>query len=69
MKSEKNTHGGKREGASPPKLPKGEHKKNVVVYIEQDFIDELGGKKKLQEDIREYVYHRIIVQHHQKSKT
>ncbi|MCK5614163.1 hypothetical protein KAR91_70515 [Candidatus Pacearchaeota archaeon] len=59
MKTEhpaKNTHGGKRKGASPPRLPKGEHRKIVEVYIEEDYIAELGGKIILKDKIRGFVY-------------
>ena len=52
----KNTHGGKREGAGPKTLPKGECKEQIVIGIEQDFIDEWGGKKKLQGDIKHWIY-------------
>ncbi len=52
----KNKHGGIRKGASPPTLPKGERKKQVIVGIEKDFIDEWGGLKKLQKDIKEWFY-------------
>ncbi len=52
----KNQHGGKREGAGPKRLPKGECKKIVPVYIEQVFIEEWGGKKKLQDDIKQWIY-------------
>ncbi len=52
----KNTHGGKRNGASPPRLPEGEHKKIIEIYLEQDYIDELGGKKILKDKIRGFVY-------------
>lgn len=55
----KNTHGGKRKGASPPTLPKGKHKKQVIVGIEQDFIIEWGGLKKLQKDIKEWFYYTL----------
>ena len=52
----KGTHGGKRPGASPPTLPKGERKEQIVIGIEKDFIDEWGGKKKLQNDIKKWIY-------------
>ena len=52
----KNQHGGKREGAGPKILPKDEHRKQVSVYIEQVFIDEWGGRKKLQDDIKHWIY-------------
>lgn len=52
----KENRGGKRKGASPPRLPKGEHRKIVEVYIEQDYIDELGGKKILKDKIKGFVY-------------
>ena len=55
----KNKHGGKRDGAGPKTLPKGEHKKQVSVYIEQDHIDEWGGKKKLQADIKKFIYREL----------
>lgn len=67
MKTEhpvKNTHGGKRANAGPKTIPKGEHKKNLTVYVEQDFINELGGKKKLQEEIKEWIYGRLMVSFH-----
>lgn len=62
----KNTHGGKRTGAGPKEIPEGEHKKNLTIYIEQDFINELGGKKKLQEEIKEWIYGRVMVSFHKK---
>ena len=52
----KSKHGGKREGSGPKTLPEGECKKIVEVYIEQDFIEEWGGKKKLQYDIKKWIY-------------
>ena len=55
----KNTHGGKRKGASPPTLPKGEHKQQVIVGIEQDFIKEWGGLPKLQKDIKAWIYYTL----------
>ena len=55
----KNSHGGKRENAGPKKLPEGEGKKNVTIYIEQDYIDEWGGKKKLQADIKKFIYREL----------
>ena len=55
----KNSHGGKRENAGPKKLPEGEGKKNVTIYIEQDYIDEWGGKKKLQDDIKKWIYREL----------
>jgi hypothetical protein len=54
-----NNHGGIRDGAGPKLLPRGECKKIVTVYIEQDFIDEWGGRKKLQEDIKHFVYKEL----------
>ena len=55
MKPEK-THGGKREGAGPKTIPGSDHKKNVVVYIEQKHINELGGQMILKSKIRKFVY-------------
>lgn len=52
----KNRHGGKRKGAGPKTLPKGECKTQVQIGLEQDFIDEWGGKKKLQDDIKHWIY-------------
>jgi hypothetical protein len=52
----KNNHGGARDGAGPKLLPRGECKKQIQIGIEQDFIDEWGGKKKLQEDIKDWIY-------------
>ena len=52
----KNKHGGFREGARRPTIPKGEHKEQVVIGIEKDFIAEWGGKKKLQDDIKKWIY-------------
>ena len=68
MSAAKNDYGGKRKSAGRKTLPKGEQKKILTVYIEQDFIDELGGQKKLQKDIKEYIYQRIIVRHHKGTK-
>ena len=59
MKTEnpaKNTHGGKRKNAGPKTLPKGKPKKIVEVYIEEDYIDRLGGKRILKSKIRGFVY-------------
>ena len=55
----KNQHGGKREGAGPKEIPKGEHKEIVAIYIERDFINEWGGKKKLQADIKKFIYREL----------
>lgn len=55
----KNTHGGNRANAGANNIPKGKHKKEITVYIEQDYQDLLGGKNKLRQDIRDYVYNRV----------
>lgn len=68
MSISKNDHGGKRKSAGRKNLTEGEQKKILAVYIEQDFIDELGGKKKLQEDIKEWIYGRIMVLSHKNTK-
>lgn len=52
-------HGGKRKGAGPKELPKGERKVQVQVGIEEDFIKEWGGLKKLQHDIKTWFYREI----------
>ncbi len=52
--------GGERKNATgAPKKPKGQHKKFVWFYFEQDFIKELGGLKKMQKDIKEWLYARL----------
>ena len=55
----KNTHGGKRENAGPKNLPSGEHKEQIVIGLEKDFINEWGGKKKLQDDIKKWFYRQL----------
>ena len=55
----KKSHGGKRANAGPNKLPEGECKEQVQVGIEKDYIAEWGGKKKLQADIKKFVYREI----------
>ena len=55
----KKSHGGNRAKAGAKKLPKGECKKNVAIYLEQDHIDEWGGKKKLQADIKKFIYREL----------
>ena len=60
MSATKNTHGGKRKNAGPNELPKGELKKELTVYIEQKYIDEFGGKKKLKEEIKKFVYRTLV---------
>jgi len=56
----KNTHGGIRKGAGPKTLPKGEHKEQIVIGLEKDFINEWpGGKKKLQDDIKKWFYRQL----------
>ncbi|MEE9451048.1 MAG: hypothetical protein V3V72_13445 [Ignavibacteriaceae bacterium] len=57
----KNTHGGKRENAGAPKKPKGQHKKLVWFYFEQDYIKKLGGLKKMQDDIKKWLYSKIKI--------
>lgn len=52
----KNTHGGNRKGAGPKFLPKGEGKIQLQVGIEKDFVEEWGGKVKMQDDIKEWIY-------------
>ena len=52
----KNTHGGFREGARRPTIPKEMRKKQIVIGIEQKLIKEWGGLKKLQKDIKEWIY-------------
>jgi len=56
---EQNGHGGTRKNAGRIEIPKGERKKILAIYIEQDFIEELGGKKKLQKNIKEWIYNSI----------
>ena len=52
-------HGGKRDGAGPPIIPIGERKQQVSVYLEKDFIDEAGGVKKVQEDLKDHFYRNM----------
>lgn len=56
----KNTHGGKRKNQTgAPKKPKGQHKKLVWFYFEADYIKQLGGLKKMQKEIKEWLYSRL----------
>ena len=56
----KNTHaGGERTGAGPPNKPPGEHKKQIYISLERDFIKEWGGEKKLQEDIKKFIHREL----------
>lgn len=59
-------HGGKREGAGPKTLPEGEHKEQIVIGLEQDYIIEWGGKKKLQNDIKTWFYRQLKKLNNQK---
>ncbi len=55
----KNKHGGLRKGAGPKFLPKGEAKIQVQVGIEEVFIEEYGGLKRLQKDIKQWFYREV----------
>ena len=62
----KGKHGGFREGARRPTIPKGEHKEQIVIGLEKDFINEWGGKKKLQDDIKKWFYRQLKKLNNQK---
>ena len=59
QKKSKENRGGTGRGAGRVEIPKGEHKKILTIYIEQDYQDLLGGKKELQKDMKAYVYDRV----------